>query len=122
MQTRRQKLEQQIRKLREELWTIERADSDKANTPLVGKAFKYRNSYGSGEWWLFALVTEASKGSLKGWRFEKAGDGQITTRFDDFLSCFPGDNWHEIPRTEFIAAWSELLCELETESNSKLAV
>lgn len=74
-----------------------------ARLPLVGKFFKYRNSYGGGEDW-YAAVTGINEWTKpEGWSFQLTTRGSIGIEHRAFLSTLPltSGGWQEIPATEF---------------------
>lgn len=92
-----------IQRAREELNSIERAENIKKNTALVGKCFRFWNSYGGDEhWWLYIkIIGLDDTGNLKAFLFHehKRFECWIETHF--FLSSahqqisakYFADNW-----------------------------
>lgn len=60
----KEELRKQINKLRERLWAIEVAERQHENDKLVGKFFRYHDSYGGGkkQWWIYYKVVKSSDG------------------------------------------------------------
>jgi type II secretory pathway pseudopilin PulG len=79
----REQLEQQVRQANQALNRLRDEDRRAKNAPLIGKTFRYRNSYSCPEkasdyWWLYAKVTKLDgDGSLKLFTFETDKYGHI---------------------------------------------
>lgn len=79
---------------------------------LVGKCFRYRNTYGSGRasWWLYYRIDRAdSIGGVHGLKFQVIPGGRyrmakIEIEVNDYLCSFPDMNYHEITGRQFGAA------------------
>lgn len=74
---------------------------------FVGKFFKYRNSYGSGEkWWLYVAVTalDEEHASLTSWQFQQMPDGNFDLRTEKPTYPWPTNGYVEITARKF---WSE---------------
>lgn len=77
-------LNRQIAIARNKVWKIEAAERYEKAKKLIGKSFRYRNSYSCPEgekdrWWLYMRVTGVSKdGFLTVFSFQIDKDGQIT--------------------------------------------
>ena len=58
----KEELKKKINTLRDHLWKIEAAERKKENDELVGKYFRYRNSYSapSKKWWIYHKVIKSS--------------------------------------------------------------
>lgn len=72
--------------------------------PLVGKCFKYRNSYSFGEsWWLYAIVIGTTEGQKmpRAITFQDDGQGQISIAYEHHGSTLTNGGWTEIARSEF---------------------
>ena len=72
---------------------------------LIGRYFKYHNSYGDDErWWLYATVTGVSEwGHLYGWSFEHTVTGKFSIQTHELLHIV-SEGWREIDSAEF---WGE---------------
>ena len=69
----KEELRKQINRLHNRLWVLESAERRKENDKLVGKIFRYRNSYSGGkpQWWVYYKVVKGSDGSyVKAFRFD----------------------------------------------------
>lgn len=84
-----------------------------AKKALVGKYFKYRNSYSDGEWWwLYALVTGVdSGGRILTSQFQRTSMGHISLSADEYGGLLPDGGWIEIGRDEFRVAIAEIAGE-----------
>lgn len=105
---RQHELREQIRELQEELYPLEIKEKQTSNAALVGRCFKYNNSYGGGDrWWKYARVIDA------GDHWPVAIAFQHTTRDSieiEVNKCFMRlDGWQEIPEAEYRAAWQALM-------------
>lgn len=99
-------------KARNELDDLESRNKDKQNKKLIGKCYRYRNSYSSGDsWWLYAKITGVKDGWLNGWKFEKTTADRIEI-WDTTIHRV--DEYQEITKEEFNQAWNELLNELNS--------
>ncbi len=101
-------LREQIGKLREEEYEIEKAERIKQNKGLVGKCFKYLNSYGSSEkWWLYTKVLRLDdEGYPVAWRFQIDCHGQIEISPPEERSyVYPGNGYQPITVAEFGKQW-----------------
>jgi hypothetical protein len=72
---------------REELRAIEDAEKTKANASLIGKCFKYRNSYSCPEsdadyWWLYSKVVSVDGEWAQVLRFQTDRNGRV-----EFETC-----------------------------------
>lgn len=76
------------------------------NRALIGKFFKYRNSYGSGEkWWLYVAVTGVDGGGTPtGWRFQRTSNDTVEIERKTWLSGVPNGGYQEITARAF---WAE---------------
>lgn len=114
---RKAELKDIIKKARDELSDIETAEQAQANQHLVGKCFKYRNSYSCPKpdeyWWLYSIVTGLDEGELIVWSFQddRRGRIEITT---DLIGPTIGMNYIEIPPSEFWRAWALLNLKLNS--------
>lgn len=104
---------------RVELWRIEAQEVEDRNRALIGKCFKYRNSYScprSDEdyWWMYLKVLGASGTSLQIWCFDTDKYGKIQIEPDSRIAheCIQ-IGYHEIPLSEFNAAWQATMEKLE---------
>lgn len=79
-----------------------------AMEPLIGKCFRYRNSFGSGmdSWRLYAKVVDVCKGELVTVEFERTSNAESTIRTDGcagYNRFHAGSNWMEITPALFNA-------------------
>jgi len=99
------------RKAQQALNKLEEAMERAKFTKLIGKAFKYRNSYGHGEsWWLYALITSVDGYFPKCIQFQKDCDGKTTIEIDHVMGPqpFEGSGWETIELEEFSRAWDDV--------------
>jgi len=100
------------KRLQEELWKIDKAKDEARNSKLVGKCFKYRNSFSSPSagWWLYAKVTGVDGRWCIAFDFQKKEDETFEIRTAQTFTC--GDGWGEISVKEFDTEWNRFLAEL----------
>ena len=88
----------------------------KNNIPLIGKCFKFRNSYGGGgKWWLYTKVISCDNWSAKVINIQKAGGGTITCRTETHSanSYKERDYYTIISYKEFKKNFDRLMKELK---------
>lgn len=101
-------LETEIRRLQNQKYKIENAERRKANSKLIGKTFRYRNSYGGTgrDWWLYARVIKIDQyGSPVCFRFQTDCDGKIEIDQNYSAPYTLNGGYQEITKTEFRKAW-----------------
>lgn len=109
----------QMRKQRDALSAqishIERRERGKTNSLLVGKCFKFLNSYGSGDkWWLYARITKAGEYWPEAMKFQITSMKEAKVEVED---TFTGtDGYIEISREEYDAAWQSFLAHVNALS------
>ena len=102
-----EELQDERTRLNIHIWEIERRESDKRNATLIGKCFRYSNSFGSGEsWWLYVKIIGAVDGNLISRRFQTDCRGRMEvepehTTFTDLLNA----DYEEISSKDFDTAW-----------------
>jgi hypothetical protein len=78
-----------IKKARSELGYIEDDKRVRARTPMVGKYFKSRNSYGTGTgegWWHYAAIRSIDEGgNLYGFTFQIIPGGRIEVEMNTII-------------------------------------
>lgn len=101
------KLKTQRHRLQCKIDDIEAERARKEHEKLVGRCYKYRNSYGSGEkWWLYAKVTAAGDIQPLATTFEQTANGSIEIRREWGISLHHG--WEEISMAECLDTWNRL--------------
>jgi hypothetical protein len=104
-----QMLRSEIGRIASRLRAIERRKELRENRKLVGKCFKYHNSYGHGEkWWLYKRILDA-RGHAH--TFEKTSGNEFIARFGS--GSYLSDNYLPITRAEFDKAWKGFRKELD---------
>ncbi len=98
-----------IKEARLQLNKIEDEQRQTRNAALVGKCFKYRNSYiGSEEWWRYSRVVGIKHFFLIVFSFETDCHGRITIGpSDEAFDILP--NSEEISAREFKREWKNLM-------------
>ena len=97
---------------RRELHDIEEKEATEKNLPLVGKCFKFRNSYGSGErWWLYSRVVGVAGSYFKYLVFQECSLGKATVEIREY--GYDNMQQIEITRKEFDKQLRLLLDKLE---------
>jgi hypothetical protein len=120
---RKDELKSIVEKARSELREIEEAESAKVNQALVGKFFKFRNSYSKPNeyWWLYMAVTGLSdEGNPLTWNFSKDIYGKIEVEVDQ-LRLLVSSGYIEIKAKEFYRAYESLMAELNARNPTKHA-
>ncbi len=122
MSNKKQELEKIITEARSELWEIENTERQKLYTPLVGKFFKYRNSYSVPQteadyWYQYVEVTgvEGENIGVKVFMFENDVHGQIRIELDGRKPIL-SSGYTEISRDEFLSAWQNIQDSISTKS------
>lgn len=111
MKTRQQWIEQ-LSEARNALNDIDDKERAERNAGLVGKCFRYRNSYGGDrpKWWIFGRVVSLQEGYLTMFDFETTSDGTISiTPSNTRLSI---EGWEAIDSNTFDFHWNELFGRL----------
>jgi ribosomal protein L35AE/L33A len=103
----KEQLEAEIAPLQAALYKLRDAEASKEAQALVGKFFKYRNSYGGGSpgWWMYAKVTHVKNTSAISFRFQTCEHDKLeieTSRH--FLSS----SWTPIKESEFLREWRKV--------------
>ena len=114
----RKQAERQLSEARSAVEWYDDQTQRETNAALVGRFFKYRNSYSCPSvpedyWWLYLAVTEMNEhGTLHGWSFQTDKDGRMEiephARVLGQLVSGLGSNYIEIERKEFYAAFDQL--------------
>ena len=105
------RLKTEHKRINERINAIETAARNKENAVLIGKCFKYRNSYSSpGKpsdcWWYYSIILEAADGGLYAFEFQTDKNGDINIKPRSFVyGVLEGQN--VIPRKEFYSAWRQ---------------
>ena len=83
------------------IWEAEAREKAEAARPFVGRAFRYRNSYGGDEgWWLYALAISTGGATIHIIEVEEDCYGRLEIKEDTWHER-PLDGYREIPLTEF---------------------
>ena len=114
----KEQVQQDINPLRAELDAIETAERKIAHLALVGKCFRYRNSYGGGypSWWLYAKVTDTGDWRPQCFTFELTSRNKVEIDLKSDHNVHPGNGWQEITAKQFNAEWRKVqkrLCKLK---------
>lgn len=103
-------------RLHSEMRAIEIVEAKERNSPLVGRYFKYRNTYGFGEsWWLYLKVIGLEDSAFRVVQFEITETGRHEACATSKMSL---DNWQSITLSEYAEAFSSFinsLVELSTK-------
>lgn len=94
---------------RQKLWEAEAVARDRANAALVGKCFRYRNSYScptkpEDYWFMYVKVIAAKDGQVSVFQFQTDKDGKFSI---DPINryCSLNENYRPITEKQFAAAW-----------------
>lgn len=93
----------------------ERAEKIKAARALIGRCFKYRNSYGVGgpheKWWLYAIATGVDAlGTVVALSFQRTSNDTI--EIENKARIFIGSGYEEIRPAEFWKAAAQIRKEV----------
>jgi hypothetical protein len=100
--------------IRDEIWKRDGEESRRQNAKLVGRCFKYRNTYGGGDeksWWLYAKITGVTlRGDLEGIQFQDDGEGRLTVETKHL-----SHTTLQVPieHDEWATAFAEFLCRVQ---------
>jgi hypothetical protein len=91
---------------------------DAENQAVVGKCFKYRNSYSCHEkpsdyFWLYLKVVKAAGGRLETFTFQTDNRGRFEVETRSNLYHI-NEGYREISGKEFQSAWDKLMSRLES--------
>lgn len=97
---------------RRELHDIEEKEATEKNVHLVGKCFKFSNSYGSGEkWWLYSRIVGVGGSYFKYFVFQECSDGKVIVETRKY--GYDSLQQVEITRKEFDKQFRLLLDKLK---------
>lgn len=89
---------------------FEDAERARASSELIGKCYKYSNSYGSGDrWWLYMRITGVGDHWPMGVKFEHTSSDECRISRESFIVV--NDGYIEITTAEFIAALDAFLAD-----------
>lgn len=92
------------------VWSLEAKERAEKAQSLVGRAFRFRNSYGSdSKWWLYAMVHTITKdGHILVHEFQTTSrhEMQINFRREHYYHLL--DGYQEITKAEFRKEWRAL--------------
>lgn len=106
-------LKQLSRQINGELRRREFGSRYNERVKLIGKCFKYANSYGNGsdQWWLYTKVTGVSdNGDMAGISFQDDGNGRLTVE-TKYVS--PTSLQTPISHDEWTTAFADFLCAMQ---------
>jgi len=110
--------EQQIA-LRDKIYEAETQDRITENTKMIGKCYRYRNTYGGGKnewWWLYKKITGINKDGYRlSFSFETTVGDIIEIKRDIMFGNLLDGGYKEIPLEEFNQAWQDLRDSLPEE-------
>lgn len=100
----------------------ERAAKIKTARTLIGRCYKYRNSYGVGgpheKWWLYAIATNVDAlGLLVGASFQHTSNDTI--EIDPKARIYVEHGWTEIKPAEFWEAAAQIRTEVRHRLSKK---
>ena len=109
-------LQKQMRPFIEERNELRETISLAENTKLIGKYFKFKNSYGAGKkWWLYKKIVAANTDSVTTISAEKDNDESISIQTDNRSATgFKAKNsgYTPITKREFSQKFKKLLAEV----------
>ena len=107
MTTRKEELQSQIKKLKTELNKITDAEDAASDAAYVGRCFRMRNSFSSGNgnsWWIYTRVLKANDG-LHCITFQIDYTGRIEIRPTWHMMSESLDSYEPISVAAFMKAW-----------------
>lgn len=113
---RKDELQEIIATTQVELDEIRKAEAIREHASLVGRCYKFHNSYGGGlpKWWLYKRVLSVEGSYGTGWSFQQDCNGKIEIDFAQAWMPLPVSG-QEISEEEFVAAWANILKAIEAE-------
>lgn len=111
MKKTREQLMAELTPLRDEIDRIDRAEQERERKKLIGKCFKYRNSYSmpqkdSDYWPIYVKVVGADGYRCRAFTFQTDKDGKIKIEPQDYFSA--RDGYKPITAAEFNREWKAL--------------
>ncbi len=104
------------------LGKIETQRRAEENKVLMGKCYRYRNSYGSGSgWWLYARVIGVRDGWPVMFRFETIENNEIRIQPTETHVGVPDSSYQPITEAAFTKAWRALQKHIATTKPAVLA-
>jgi hypothetical protein len=99
-----ERLKSERQDLSNKIWEMQRKEKIARNNELIGKCYKYRNSYGSDtEWWLYSRVVSVDEdGYMLANSFQDDGEGRLEVRRS--ASFMPLGGEIEITEVEYLEA------------------
>jgi len=116
-------LRKQARDAGEAISKIETEKRRKAHAKLVGRSYRYRNSYSCPEkpsdyWWMYTKVTSMDDdGYLRGLQFQVDRDGNIMIEFAHYLYHHLNGGYEPIKTVEFDRAWEAMVEKIISTPN-----
>jgi len=92
------------------IWEIKREENNERNQKLIGKCYRYRNSFGNENegWWLYIRVLEIEDGNLIVHRFQTDRNGRIEIEPRRVEWDSVGSTYEEVSKEDFWVAWDTL--------------
>lgn len=121
MSDRKDELRLIINTARAELDAIESKEALATNRALLGKCFKYRNTYGgdgSESWWMYSVVVAVNGDGITLFNFQRDTSGRV---FVEQERGFILGNHEPISFAELKHAWDVLSCHIEHDATLALA-
>lgn len=117
--SRKEELMRLFNDIRAELCEIEREENEAENSALLGRCFKYRNSYSlpqsdDDRWWIYRKVTALDDGMPVFFSFQTDIYGKSEVEKKESFGSVK--DWQEIPESELQDAWGDLLQRLSSIS------
>ena len=117
--SRKDELQAIIGPAQHELNEIEAKERDEKNALVVGKCYKYRNSYGSGKkWWLYTKVLRVVDGGLVVHQFQTDSRGQMKATPEADIFHYLSPEYQEIQQMEFSERWSDFVAAINAMEQS----
>lgn len=109
-------MRQQADRLRKQLGRIDEKRREEENAKLIGRCFKYRNSYGSGKkWWLYTKVTKGGYWP-QAFSFQQTSHKTYEVRSEESFPSIAG--YVPVSEGEFKKALSNFMGRMQDAANS----
>lgn len=114
----KEKLQKQQAAISAKLSRIIDKEIAEENKKLLGKCFKYRNSYGCaihGKWWLYIKIVKISGRTVYAFEFQNTSNSTVEfrTNYPHYSNAFLGKDYIPISNAEFEKALRSLKSRIE---------
>ena len=109
----KEQIKAELEPLQAELSAIEERERKAEHKALIGKCFKYHNSYGGDRprWWMYARVTTVGGYWPKSFTFQVTCDDEIIVKNKESRTY--SNDWLPITRKEFDREWRKVQAKVK---------